>query len=205
MRHISQTKLLRVPQKQQFERVGGTQTIHVDVRVIAATNKDLEEEVTAGRCREDLYYRLNVVPIRLPPLRERREDIPLLAQHFLEQYATKNHRNVSQILPKALDALMRYDWPGNIRELENAIERAVIITRGEVIAPHELPLPIQEAAGTGDFQAAAVEPNRTLKQVEKEWIRRILEEVDGNRTHAAKILGITRKTLQNKIREYDLS
>ncbi len=204
MSPITQTKLLRVLQDQQFERVGGTQTIYVDVRIIAATNKNLEEEVKNGRFREDLYYRLNVVPILLPPLRERKEDIPLLAEHFLHAYVTKNHRRIKQILPETLDLLMRYDWPGNIRELENAIERGVIIARGEYLTPEELPVAIR-----GDTSSAVFQPSpttgRTVKEIERQWITKILTEVDGNRTRAAKILGITRKTLQNKIKEYGLS
>ena len=201
MSPMTQAKLLRVLQEQQFERVGGTQTIHVDVRIIAATNKNLEAEVEEGRFREDLYYRLNVIPIQLPPLRERRADIPVLAEHFLKHYAAKNHRVIQQILPEALDLLMRYNWPGNVRELENAIERGVIIARGEFLTPNELPIAIRQNAqsvhgtvGTG-----------TIKEMEREWISRTLVQMDGNRTRAAKILGITRKTLQNKIKEYGLN
>jgi two-component system response regulator HydG len=200
MRTMTQTKLLRVLQEQQFERVGGTQTIHVDVRIIAATNKDLEEEIRAGRFREDLYYRLNVVPVHLPPLRDRREDIPLLTECFLKHYATKNHRVVRQITPEALDLLMRYHWPGNIRELENAIEHGVIIARGEYLTPAELPLAIQQNVLSTDHTV-----NRgILKEMERECIARTLTQVDSNRTRAAKVLGITRKTLQNKIKEYGL-
>lgn len=201
MNQATQTKLLRVLQEQQFERVGGTQTIHVDVRIIAATNKNLEGEVKAGRFREDLYYRLNVVPIQLPPLRERREDIPLLAEHFLRHYAAKNHRAVKWILPESLDLFMRYDWPGNIRELENAIERGVIIARGEYLTPAELPLAIRQNV----LPTGRTDNKGTLKEMEREWITRTLTQVDGNRTRAAKILGITRKTLQNKIKEYGLA
>ncbi|MFC1718483.1 sigma-54-dependent transcriptional regulator [Candidatus Poribacteria bacterium] len=199
MSSTTQTKLLRVLQEQQFERVGGTESITVDLRIIAATNKDLGEEVKAGRFREDLYYRLNVVPIYLPPLRERREDIPLLAEFFLKHYATKNHRGVKQISPEALDLLMRYDWPGNVRELENAIERGVIIARGERLTPAELPLPIRQNRLSSPPAGEA-----TLKEMEREWIAKTLTQVDGNRTKAAEILGITRKTLQNKIKEYGL-
>ena len=201
MSSVTQAKLLRVLQEQEFERVGGIQTIHVDVRIISATNKNLTEEVREGRFREDLYYRLNVVPIQLPPLRERREDIPVLAEHFLKHYAAKNHRAVRQILPEALDLLMRYNWPGNIRELENAIERGVIIAQGELLTPDELPIAlrqntpsIHDTANTG-----------SLKDMEREHISKTLAQVGGNRTQAAKILGITRKTLQNKIKEYGLN
>lgn len=201
MSPITQAKLLRVLQEQQFERVGGTQTIHVDVRIITATNKNLAAEVEEGRFREDLYYRLNVVPVQLPALRERRTDIPVLAEHFLKYYAEKNHRLVRQILPEALDILMRYNWPGNIRELENAIERGVIIARGEFLTPNELPISIkQENQPVHNLGSSA-----TLKDMEKDWISRILIQTDGNRTQSAKILGITRKTLQNKIKEYNLN
>ena len=201
MSPMTQAKLLRVLQEQQFERVGGTQTIHVDVRIIAATNKNLEAEVREGRFREDLYYRLNVVPIQLPPLRDRRADIPVLAEHFLRHYTEKNHRAVQQILPEALDILMRYDWPGNIRELENAIERGVIIARGEYLTPDELPVAIRQNPQSIHSTTGA----GTLKEMELEWISKTLDQVDGNRTRAAKILGITRKTLQNKIKEYSLN
>ncbi len=201
MSSVTQAKLLRVLQEQEFERVGGTQTIHVDVRIIAATNKNLGEEVEAGHFREDLYYRLNVVPIQLPPLRERREDIPVLAEHFLKHYAAKNHRAVRQILPEALDLLMRYNWPGNIRELENAIERGVIIAQGELLTPDELPIALrQNTQSTHDTANTG-----SLKDMEREHISRTLAQVASNRTQAAKILGITRKTLQNKIKEYGLN
>jgi len=199
MSSTTQTRLLRVLQEQQFERVGGTESIIVDVRIIAATNKDLEAEVNEGRFREDLYYRLNVVPICIPPLRERREDLPLLTEFFLKHYAAKNHRDVEQILPEALDLLMRYDWPGNVRELENAIERGVIIARGEFLTPKELPLSVRQGA-----LSARPPGGRTIKEMEREWISKTLAQMDGNRTKAAEILGITRKTLQNKIKEYDL-
>jgi two-component system response regulator HydG len=179
MSSTTQTKLLRVLQEQQFERVGGTESISVDVRIIAVTNKDLEAEVKEGRFREDLYYRLNVVPICLPPLRERREDIPLLAESFLKHYAAKDHRDVERILPEALDMLMRHDWPG------------------ELLTPEELPTAIRQSAQSTHGMAIG-----SLKEIEQECISRTLAQVGGNRTQAAKILGITRKTLQNKIKRY---
>jgi two-component system response regulator HydG len=197
MSSTTQTKLLRVLQEQQFERVGGTESISVDVRIIAVTNKDLEAEVKEGRFREDLYYRLNVVPIYLPPLRERREDIPLLAESFLKHYAAKDHRDVKQILPEALDMLMRHDWPGNVRELENTIEHGVIIARGELLTPEELPTAIRQSAQSTHGMTIG-----TLKEIEQECISRTLAQMGGNRTQTAKILGITRKTLQNKIKRY---
>ena len=204
MSPTTQVKLLRVLQEQQFERVGGTEPIRVDTRIIAATNKELDKEIETGRFREDLYYRLNVVPIQLPPLRERREDIPPLAEYFLKFYTKKNRREIRQILPEVLDVMMRYDWPGNVRELENTIERGVIIARSEYLTPGELPPTIRKMAKSITGYGSEVTVGSTIKEMESKFIARTLAAVDGNRTRAAKILGITRKTLQNKIREYKL-
>ena len=154
--------------------------------------------------REDLYYRLNVVPVQLPSLRDRREDIPPLAEYFLKFYAEKNHREIRQILPDALDAMMRYDWPGNVRELENTVERGVIIARSEYLTSEELPPNMRKIAESTTGYDSSVTVGSTIKEMEKEFIVRTLVSVDGNRTRAAKILGITRKTLQNKMREYKL-
>jgi two-component system response regulator HydG len=204
----SQTKLLRVLQSQEFERVGGSKTLKVDVRVVAATNKDLEAEVQRGRFREDLLYRLRVFPLTIPPLREHRDDIPLLAEHFLRVYAERHRRRLRGLTPRALDLLMRYEWPGNVRELEHAIERAVILARGEHITPEELPPNIRtagvDAEGTVP-QEPPVPVGLTLKEVERELIRKTLEYTGGNRTKAAEVLGISRATLHNKLREYGLS
>ena len=201
-----QAKVLRVLQEQEFQRVGGNKDIKVDVRIIAATNKILSEEVKNGKFREDLYYRLNVVPINLPPLRDRREDIPLLADHFLKIYNEKNSRNVQGFHPRALDALMRYGWPGNIRELENIVERAVILTREDYVPFSELPEPIQESSGDTLSEQArdGIRPGMTIKEMEKELIIKTLEDNDLNRTHSARILGITRRTLQHKLKEYNI-
>ena len=204
MRSTTQVKLLRVLQEQQFERVGGTESITVDTRIITATNKKLDKEVKAGRFREDLYYRLNVVPIQLPPLRERKEDILPLAEYFLKFYGEKNHREAVKILPEALDLMMRYDWPGNIRELENTIERGVIIARSEYLTPDELPPNLRNISESKAHYGSEMSVGSTIKEMEKEFIARTLTSVAGNRTRTAKILGITRKTLQNKIREYKL-
>ena len=204
MSPTTQVKLLRVLQEQQFERVGGTESITVDTRIIAATNKELDKEVEANRFREDLYYRLNVVPIQLPPLRDRKEDIPPLAEYFLKFYREKNHREIEQLLPEALDLMMRYDWPGNVRELENTIERGVIIARSEYLTPNELPPNIRQIAESTTGYDSEVTVGNTLKEMEKEFIAQTLASVAGNRTRTAKLLGITRKTLQNKIREYKL-
>ncbi|CAB1074547.1 Response regulator of zinc sigma-54-dependent two-component system [Olavius algarvensis Delta 1 endosymbiont] len=200
-----QAKILRVLQEREFEPLGGTQTIKIDTRVIAATNKNLEAEITAGRFREDLYYRLNVVTLDVPPLRERREDIPHLADHFLKHYVKKNRRLIQGFTPRATDLLMRYEWPGNVRELENIIERAVIMSRGEVITPMEFPSDIQELDEELKGLQISLTPGRSLKEVEKAMILRTLEETGGNRTHAARILGITRRTLQLRLKDYGIN
>jgi two-component system response regulator HydG len=203
----AQIRLLRVLQSQEFERVGGTETLKVDVRVIAATNKDLEAAVRAGTFREDLLYRLRVFPLTMPPLRERRDDIPLLTEHFLRRHAERHRRRLRGLTPRALDLLMRYDWPGNVRELEHMIERAVILARGEHITPEELPPNIQAVSGAVEGSANQERPlpvGLTLKEVERELICKTLERTGGNRTKAAEILGISRATLHNKLKEYGL-
>lgn len=205
MAPATQAKILRVLQEREFEPVGSTQTIKVDTRVIAATNKNLEEEIQAGRFREDLYYRLNVVTVDIPPLRQRREDIPLLADFFLKQYAQKNRRLIKGFTPRATDLLMRYEWPGNVRELENIIERAVIMSRGEMITPLEFPNDLQNLDEALKESRIDLTPGRSLKEVEKVLILRTLEETGGNRTHAARILGISRRTLQLKLKEYGIN
>ncbi len=197
-----QAKLLRVIQDKTFERVGGTETLAVDVRLIVATNKDLDNEVKEGRFREDLFYRLNVIPITLPPLRERREDIPVLAEHFLNIISERNKKGLRGFSPSAMDLLMRNQWKGNVRELENVVERAVIMARGEHIQPEDLPANLRP--GESD-EPIGVTPGRPLSEVEKEAIIKTLELTGGNRTEAAKLLGIGRRTLQYKLKEYGLS
>ena len=201
----TQVKILRVLQEQEFEPVGGTQTLKVDIRVIAATNKDLKEEIEAGRFREDLFYRLNVVTLNVPPLRDRREDIPLLADFFLKRYAEKNRRHMKGFSPRAVDLLMRHPWPGNVRELENVVERAVILAREETISPMDLPSAIRELDASETDLLADLTPGKSLKEVERRMILRTLEEAGGNRTHAAEILGISRRTLQLKLKEYGIN
>ena len=205
MAPATQAKILRVLQEREFELLGSPQTIKVDTRVIAATNRNLEEEIQAGRFREDLYYRLNVVTVDVPPIRQRREDIPLLADFFLKQYAEKNRRLIKGFTPRATDLLMRYEWPGNVRELENIIERAVIMARGEVITPLEFPDDLQKLDEELKTSQIDLSPGRSLKEVEKDMILRTLEETGGNRTHAARILGISRRTLQLKLKEYGIN
>ncbi len=203
MSPATQAKILRVLQEKEFEAVGGTKPISVDVRIITATHKDLDAEVKEGRFREDLYYRLNVVPITLPTLRNRKEDIPLLVDHFLKIYSQKNNRAIKGLEPRVIDALVRYPWPGNVRELENIMERMVIMSRGDIILFQDLPLELKA------LQEGEEEPTSpigsSLKEMEKEVILKTLEQTGGNRTRAALILGVTRKTLQNKIKEYGIS
>ncbi|MEW5029902.1 sigma 54-interacting transcriptional regulator, partial [Klebsiella pneumoniae] len=194
---LMQVRLLRAIQEREVQRVGSNQTLSVDVRLIAATHRNLAEEVSAGRFRQDLYYRLNVVTIDMPPLRRRREDIPQLAQHFFKRYTERNRKTVKGFTPQAMDLLIHYPWPGNIRELENAVERAVVLLTGNYISERELPLAI---AGTplpsGGSEEGGIQP---LVEVEKEVILAALEKTGGNKTEAARQLGITRKTLLAKL------
>ncbi|MEX0556681.1 sigma-54-dependent response regulator transcription factor ZraR [Klebsiella oxytoca] len=194
---LMQVRLLRAIQEREVQRVGSNQTLSVDVRLIAATHRDLAEEVSAGRFRQDLYYRLNVVTIDMPPLRHRREDIPPLARYFLQRYAERNRKAVQGFTPQAMDLLIHYAWPGNIRELENAVERAVVLLTGEYISERELPLAI---AGTPVADAPHGDDSiQPLVEVEKEAILAALERTGGNKTEAARRLGITRKTLLAKL------
>ena len=199
-----QVKLLRVLQEHELQRVGGYDVVEVDVRLLAATNRILEDEVKAGRFREDLYYRLNVVMLHVPALRERREDIPLLAEHFLQMYAEKNNRNVSGITPGCMDVMLHYPWPGNVRELENAMERGVILMRGDYLDEEILPIPIKKWAQqeSGTITVGMEGLPSSLEEAEKMVILKTLDEVDGNKSEAARRLGITRKTLLSKLNKY---
>ncbi len=207
-----QAKLLRALQQGEVQRVGSDTPIIVDVRVIAATNRNLREEVNEGRFREDLYYRLNVIGVEVPPLRERREDIPLLATAFLERFALANRKEIKGFTPQAMDALLKYGWPGNVRELENAVERAAILCLGDYVSERELPLAVSNALKTGDEPSAdagqpAAEPESvgmTLDELERAAILRTLQETGDNKSEAARRLGITRATLHNKLRRYDV-
>ncbi len=200
-----QVKLLRVLQEHELQRVGGQEVVDVDVRLLAATNRTLEDEVKAGRFREDLYYRLNVVSIHVPALRERSGDIPLLAEHFLAVYGAKNNRTIAGITPGCMDVLLHYPWPGNVRELENAMERGVILMRGDYLDEESLPIPMKKwvKEQSGEVAAGMEEgvPS-SLEEAEKMVILKILDEVDGNKSEAARRLGITRKTLQSKLQKY---
>jgi two-component system, NtrC family, response regulator HydG len=205
MAPATQAKILRALQEREIEPVGSDTTLVIDTRIIAATNKNLEQEVKEGRFREDLYYRLNVVRIEIPPLRKRSEDIPLLADFFLKQYVEKNRKLIKGFTPRAIDIIMRHDWPGNIRELENLVERAVIMTRGEMITPEEFPPALMGNDPATADPSSEISSGRTLKEAEKEIILRTLEDAGGNRTHTAKILGISRRTLQLKLKEYGIN
>ena len=196
-----QPKLLRALQEREFERVGGTRSIQVDTRIIATSNRNLEKTVEEGQFREDLFFRLNVIPIHLPPLRERREDIPALMDHFLNRYADENGRKVTGFGPKARKLFLEYDWPGNVRELQNAIERAVVLSQEPVLGPEHFFL-----GGIRSKQAQTDTPvfpkGMTVARMEKELILQTLEHCDQNRTRAAGMLGISVRTLRNKLNEY---
>ncbi len=202
----TQAKILRVLQEGECSRLGGDKTIKVNVRLLTATHKNLEEMAAEGSFRQDLFFRLNVVPVHLPPLRERREDIPVLAKHFLRKFAAQNRKNLRGLHPAAIKSLTEYDWPGNIRELENTMERAVILCLGEQITPAELPAHFPAAqAPEADGPQTGISQGMSLKDMERELIRATLKEAGGNKTQTAKSLGITRQTLLNKIKEYHLN
>ncbi|MBI9085885.1 MAG: sigma-54-dependent Fis family transcriptional regulator [Desulfobacterales bacterium] len=195
-----QAKLLRVLQERLVDRVGGKEPVPVDVRVIAASNQDLAQAVADGRFREDLYYRLNVIPLTLPPLRHRRDDIAMLADHFFEKYCRLNDRKLAGLSPEALAALARHRWQGNVRELENVMERAVLISAGDRVMPDDLMLgPI--VAGNREA-VVAIEAGVSVREMEQALIASTLCKVNGNRTHAAEMLGISIRTLRNKLQEY---
>jgi DNA-binding NtrC family response regulator len=196
-----QAKLLRVLQEKEIDRVGGSCPIPIKARVIAISNVDLKKAVKDGKFRGDLYYRINVIPLTLPPLRQRREDIEPLVHYFMDKYCRLNHKKISGIDHAAMDLLLNYAWEGNVRELENTMERAVLIGSSQHISPQDLLLdaPETQAEPTGDF---SVKAGRTVRDMEKELIFRTLEDVNDNRTQASELLGISIRTLRNKLREY---
>jgi len=202
-----QVKLLRVLQEHEFERVGGNQTIKTDVRIIAATNRDIEKAIIGNAFREDLYYRLNVVSILIPPLRERREDIPSLLDHFIKKYGEENRKQFSGISAEARDLLMRYSYPGNVRELENIIERAVVLSKKNIITTADLPIHVQAASGDGTIvaQGLAGSLNETLDTVERGLILEALKESGGVQTRAALKLGISERVLRYKLKKYAIN
>ena len=198
-----QVKLLRVLQERELERVGGNSTIKVDVRLITATNRNLEEAVKSGRFREDLYYRLNVFPLHIPPLRERKSDIVLLADYFAEKYADRNGKRIKRISTPAIDLLTSYSWPGNVRELENAIERAVILSRDQVIHSYDLPPSLQSPSSTNTEPTTTLEA--ALSRLEKELVVEALKIADGNMAAAARRLGITERQMGLRVRHYGIN
>jgi DNA-binding NtrC family response regulator len=194
-----QAKLLRVLQEREIDRVGGDKPVPVDTRIIAISNIDINKAVKEGKFREDLFYRINVIPLTIPPLRERKGDIPLLANYFLEKYSLSNNKKMTKIAEETIFLLLRYDWKGSVRELENTIERAVLLGKGEVLLPKHLFL---EELGSNGKKSVPIRAGLSVKAMEKELIFHTLEEVNNNRTHAAKLLGISIRTLRNKLREY---
>lgn len=199
-------KLLRFLGERTFERVGSNKTISADVRLLAATNKSLEDLVKEGKFREDLFFRLRVVEILMPPLRDRPVDIPLLAQSFLHEFAKENNKAVSSITPEALEALTNYRWPGNVRELRTAIEHSVVLARGDRITFRDLPVNVRNGGHAGDTLHSAATSKNTLsvKEAEKQLIIRALKESNGNRTQAAEKTGMSRRTLHRKLHTYNL-
>ncbi len=201
-----QVKLLRVLQEQTFERIGGTESISVDVRIVAASNRNLEEMIQDGQFREDLYYRLNVVRINIPPLRKRKSDIPLLVDYFLKKYSEENNKPINGISKESMDLLMKYDYPGNVRELENIIEQAVVLSRGDLITSKDLPMTVQgmkqEFKKRDPFEEGTF--IERVEAFEKEMINQALEETQGVQTRAAKILGITERHLRYKLNKYGM-
>jgi DNA-binding NtrC family response regulator len=186
-------------QEREFERLGGTKTLKVDVRLIAATNKDLRAALEQGTFREDLYYRLNVVPIDIPPLREHKEDIPDLVNHFLQRFSQNNGKHVESITPAALKLLMDYHWPGNIRQLENTVERAVALSTKPVIDVEDVHLDAGSSRNGANAPAPLLPEGMTLEQWEDEIIREALRRADGNKSHAARMLGLSRNALRYRL------
>jgi transcriptional regulator with GAF, ATPase, and Fis domain len=194
----AQVKILRVMQEREFDRVGGTRTIQVDTRIIAATNRDLETEVKKGQFRQDLFFRLNVIPVRVPPLSERKEDIPELVDHFIRKYAPGMNRRINRVDPKAMERLMRYDWPGNIRELENVVERALVLGTGEVLRFDK------QLLGEAQPTRSEGEKLTTLEDHERRYILKVLEATGGvvsGERGAAKVLGMKPTTLQSRMKK----
>jgi Nif-specific regulatory protein len=198
----TQVKLLRVLQEKEFERIGGTETLRANVRLITATNKDLEKAISNGQFREDLYYRLNVFTIFVPPLRDRKSDLLLLADHFLQKYAKEHGRDIRRISTPAIDMLTSYHWPGNVRELENVIERSVLICDGAVVHGHHLPPTLQTAQASGTFTRLSL--GESIAAYEKDLIQDALKTSRGNRAKAARLLGTTERIFNYKARKYSV-
>ncbi|MBO0701185.1 MAG: sigma-54-dependent Fis family transcriptional regulator, partial [Zavarzinella sp.] len=221
MAPLTQAKILRLLQEQSFERVGGSETVRTDVRVIAATNADLDKLVADGRFRQDLFFRLNVFPIRLPPLRDRGDDLPLLIDHFVRRFGAELKRPVQAVSPEAVERLRRYPWPGNVRELQSVLKQAILHMKGAALAPEDLPAGVEvtaaaKTATTGAFDWDALVRDRiaagshslyaeALTLMEREVLVRVLRHTGGNQVQSALILGITRGSLRNKIRQLNIS
>jgi DNA-binding NtrC family response regulator len=193
--------LLRVLEERRFTRVGGTEPIDVDLRIVAATHRDLARLVEQGQFRQDLYYRLNVIPLRLPPLRERVEDLPLLVESLIEQLSTELGRGIDGASAEAMQMLLRHDWPGNVRELRNVLERGIVVAHGRILQESDLALPPHETGASG---AGAATTLPSLEEVERRHVAHVLDHVRGNISQAARILGIDRSTLYAKIHRYGL-
>jgi len=202
----TQAKILRILQEQKFERVGGADMIFIDVRVIAATNRDLQEEIQKGKFREDLYYRLNVIPLVVPPLRERKVDISLLVEHFILEFCTENHKEPKKVAREAMDLLTSYSWPGNVRELKNLVERMVIMTRGSIIEVKDVPEPIRAQPKVQPefpfLEFGLLKDAR--REFEKKFILKKLLENDENISKTAEVIGIERSNLHRKIKSYGI-
>jgi DNA-binding NtrC family response regulator len=200
-------KLLRFLQEREFQRVGANSTLKADVRIISATHQDLEARIREGSFREDLYYRINVVTMKIPPLRERRDDIPVLIEHFIKRFAQQNRKKLAGMSREARDLLLRYDYPGNVRELENIMERAVVISRGPVLAIEDLPF--QQPAAPAEIEGAAAdgqhgELHQALEELERRMIQEALLKADFNQTRAAGLLGLSERMLRYKLKKYGL-
>jgi two-component system, NtrC family, response regulator PilR len=212
MSPVMQVKLLRVLQERRFRRVGGLEELQADIRVIAATNQDLTKAVAEGRFREDLFYRINVIPIVLPPLRERREDVPLLAGHFLQKYSEQMQKDVVAVSKPAMDLLVRYDWPGNIRELENVIERAVALESTPSVQPESLPPAVRgtvprhgaSTAGPEFLPEGGLDLEARVKEIERGYIAQALERSDGVQVRAAELLGMSFRSFRYYVKKYNL-
>ena len=199
-----QVKLLRVLEERRFERVGGNKTIEVDVRLVAATNRDLKKMVAEGKFRDDLFYRLSVVTVGLPPLRERRDDVPLLVATFNRQYSEENNVPVREITQEAINLLMAYDWPGNVRELRNALEQMVVLARGDRLTVRDIPAPIRTGADLTKISVVRPGVTMTVEEAERQLIVQALKETNGNRTKAADKIGMSRRTVHRKLKQYRL-
>jgi Nif-specific regulatory protein len=198
----TQSKLLRVLQEREFERLGSTETIRANIRLVAATNKDLEKAIAKGEFREDLYYRLNVYAIHVPPLRERKADIMLLAEHFVEKCAREHGKRITRISTPAIDMLASYHWPGNVRELANAVERAVVVCEGQVLHAHHLPPTLQTAEAPGTGETASL--RASIEAFEKDALQDALKTARGNRARAARLLSTTERIFNYRVRKYGI-